>query len=134
MQRQLLYNDYSSSLPSWRNALTELTWSLNHYKEIRKKVVPIFQGKLMLMEGLHSNIHDFIEAREVMRMETKQGVFAFLRLQYLLTKNYKKLFHTSGGGPISYFVLCFILSCSCICTTKIRAITLLAMKVIETLL
>lgn len=50
------YNDYSSSLPSWRNALTELTWSLNHYKEIRKKVVPIFQGKLMLMEGLHSNI------------------------------------------------------------------------------
>lgn len=26
------YNDYSSSLPSWRNALTELTWSLNHYK------------------------------------------------------------------------------------------------------
>ena len=94
------YNDYSSSLPSWRNALTELTWSLNHYKEIRKKVVPIFQGKLMLMEGLHSNIHDFIEAREAMRMETKQGVFAFLRLQYLLTKNYKKLFHTSGGGPI----------------------------------
>ena len=94
------YNDYSSSLPSWRNALTELTWSLNHYKEMRKKVVPIFQGKLMLMEGLHSNIHDFIEAREAMRMETKQGVFAFLRLQYLLTKNYKKLFHTSGGGPI----------------------------------
>ena len=94
------YNDYSSSLPSWRNALTELTWSLNHYKEIRKKVVPIFQGKLMLMEGLYSNIHDFIEAREAMRMETKQGVFAFLRLQYLLTKNYKKLFHTSGGGPI----------------------------------
>ena len=94
------YNDYSSSLPSWRNALTELTWSLNHYKEIRKKVVPIFQGKLMLMEGLHSNIRDFIEAREAMRMETKQGVFAFLRLQYLLTKNYKKLFHTSGGGPI----------------------------------
>jgi glycosyltransferase, group 2 family protein len=94
------YNDYSSSLPSWRNALTELTWSLNHYKKIRKKVVPIFQGKLMLMEGLHSNIHDFIEAREAMRMETKQGVFAFLRLQYLLTKNYKKLFHTSGGGPI----------------------------------
>ena len=94
------YNDYSSSLPSWRNALTELTWSLNHYKEIRKKVVPIFQGKLMLMEGLHSNIHDFIEAREVMRMETKQGVFAFLHLQYLLTKNYKKLFHTPGGGPV----------------------------------
>ncbi|WP_449020128.1 glycosyltransferase [Prevotella jejuni] len=94
------YNDYSSSLPSWRNALTELTWSLNHYKEIRKKVVPIFQGKLMLMEGLHSNIHDFIEAREAMRMETKQGVLAFLRLQYLLTKNYKKLFHTPGGGPV----------------------------------
>ena len=94
------YNDYSSSLPSWRNALTELTWSVNHYKEIRKKVVPIFQGKLMLMEGLHSNIHDFIAAREAMRMETKQGVFAFLRLQYLLTKNYKKLFHTLGGGPI----------------------------------
>ena len=94
------YNDYSSSLPSWRNALTELTWSLNHYKEIRKKVVPIFQGKLMLMEGLHSNIADFIEAREAMRMETKQGVFAFLRLQYLLMKNYKKLFHTRGGGPV----------------------------------
>ena len=94
------YNDYSSSLPSWRNALTELTWSVNHYKEIRKKVVPIFQGKLMLMEGLHSNIADFIEAREAMRMETKQGVFAFLRLQYLLTKNYKKLFHTRGGGPV----------------------------------
>ena len=94
------YNDYSSSLPSWRNALTELTWSVNHYKEIRKKVVPIFQGKLMLMEGLHSNIADFIEAREAMRMETKQGVFAFLRLQYLLTKNYKKLFHTPGGGPV----------------------------------
>ena len=40
------YNDYSSSLPSWRNALTELTWSLNHYKEIRKKVSPSFKVSL----------------------------------------------------------------------------------------
>lgn len=97
------YNDYSRSLPSWKNAVHELKWCLLHYHEMRKKSLPIYRGKLELMDDLSSEKHDFIEAREAMRMETRAGFMAFLRLQYLLTRNYKKLFHTPGGGLTKLF-------------------------------
>ena len=94
------YNDYSRSLPSWQNGLYELLWGLRHYHQARSIALPIYKGKLAFMEGITTNYHDFIEAKAIMKLETKKGLWAFLRLQYLLTKNHQRLFQTSGGSFI----------------------------------
>lgn len=93
------YTDYSKSLPSWRNALTELVWGLKHYHETREVAIPIYEGKLALLNYFKDiKTQDFIDAKRMMLLECKSDIISLIHLQYLFMKHAKQLFHTSNGG------------------------------------
>lgn len=93
------YTDYSKSLPSWQNAAHELGWSVCHYRAIRKEVLPLFRGKLALLESISKpQSPDFPAAKRMMELECGTGFTPLLQLQWLLIKHHSKLFHTPGGG------------------------------------
>lgn len=93
------YNDYSTSLPSWRNALHQLVWSITHYHAAKRVVLPIFKGKLALLESIpNAKNNDFIDAERIMQLECGSGFSSIIRLQWLFIKHSDKLFHTTGSG------------------------------------
>ena len=94
------YNDYKKSLPSWQNALYMLWWGIKHYKETRKRIRPIFEAKLLLLNYVNANNDEAKAARTILELELQNGVLPFLKLQYQCMKNYKHLFHTEGKGTI----------------------------------
>ncbi len=96
------YTDYRKSLPSWHNALIELTWGLKHYHEAREIALPIYYGKLLLLEYIEEDVHTsfFPYAKKIMSLECKHNLLSILRLQLLFIKYHKFLFHTNGGGFI----------------------------------
>ena len=65
---------------------------------MRSRALPLFKGKLALMQTIETENTDFIEAKRAMELETQRGLRAFLQLQYLFGKNYRKLFQTPGGS------------------------------------
>lgn len=94
------YNDYKKSLPSWQNALYMLWWGIKHYKETRKRIRPIFEAKLLLLNYVNANNDEAKAAKTILELELQNGVLPFLKLQYQCMKNYKHLFHTEGKGCI----------------------------------
>lgn len=94
------YNDYKKSLPSWQNALYMLWWGIKHYKETRKRIRPIFEAKLLLLNYVNANNDEAKAAKTILELELQNGVLPFLKLQYQCMKNYKYLFHTEGKGAI----------------------------------
>ena len=94
------YNDYKKSLPSWQNALYMLWWGIKHYKETRKRIRPIFEAKLLLLNYVNANNDEAKAAKTILELELQNGVLPFLKLQYQCMKNYKHLFHTEGKGTI----------------------------------
>lgn len=94
------YKDYRRSLPSWRNGLHELLWGIRHYREARSVAVPIYRGKLALLEYINAETVDFIEAKKMMRREVSDTPLDFVRLQILLVRHSRKLFQTEGGGIV----------------------------------
>ena len=94
------YNDYKKSLPSWQNALYMLWWGIKHYKETRKRIRPIFEAKLLLLNYVNANNDEAKAAKTILELELQNGVLPFLKLQYCCMKNYKHLFHTEGKGGI----------------------------------
>ena len=94
------YNDYKKSLPSWQNALYMLWWGIKHYEETRKRIRPIFEAKLLLLNYVNANNDEAKAARTILELELQNGFLPFLKLQYQCMKNYKHLFHTEGKGCI----------------------------------
>ena len=47
--------------------------------QARSIALPIYKGKLTFMEGITTNYNDFIEAKAIMRLETKKGLWAFFK-------------------------------------------------------
>ena len=94
------YNDYKKSLPSWQNALYMLWWGIKHYKETRKRIRPIFEAKLLLLNYVNANNDEAKAAKTILELELQNGVLPFFKLQYQCMKNYKHLFHTEGKGTI----------------------------------
>ena len=96
------YNDYKKSLPSWQNALYMLWWGIKHYKETRKRIRPIFEAKLLLLNYVNANNDEAKAAETILELELQNGVLPFLKLQYQCMKNYNHLFHTEGKGFLRF--------------------------------
>lgn len=92
------YNDYSKSLPSWRNALHILRWGITHFSETRKQVHPLFAAKLSLLNYVNADNEEANAAKKILELELQNGILPFMKLQYHCIKNYKYLFHTEGKG------------------------------------
>ena len=92
------YNDYSKSLPSWRNALHILRWGITHFSETRKQVHPLFAAKLSLLNYVNADNEEANAAKKTLELELQNGILPFMKLQYHCIKNYKYLFHTEGKG------------------------------------
>jgi len=87
------YNDYSKSLPSWRNALHILRWGITHFSETRKQVRPLFAAKLSLLNYVNADNEEVNAAKKILELELQNGILPFMKLQYHCIKNHKYLFH-----------------------------------------
>lgn len=70
---------------SWRNALTELVWGLKHYHETREVAIPIYEGKLALLNYFKDiKTQDFIDAKRMMLLECKSDIISLIHASILV--------------------------------------------------
>ncbi len=92
------YNDFSRSLPSWKNGLYIISWSLRNYRKARKVAKRIFHSKLDLLEKISSEEEIYKEAISILQLEQKDDFISFVKLQWHFIRNHHRLFQTYGGG------------------------------------
>ncbi len=94
------YTDFHRSLPSVGNALYIFRWSLCHYREVRPTARRFWHARLAFLKSIPVENDSHKEAIRILELDLKDGIVAWLQLQYHFIKNYRHLFQTEGGGIV----------------------------------
>lgn len=90
------FSDYSSSLPSWRNAIHQLMWSVSHYHAAKQIANRYFHSRLALLNALDADTVISKEVRKILQLELNDGVINFFLLMYYFYKHRHSLFYFEG--------------------------------------
>lgn len=92
------YNKHNS--PSVGNALYMLRWCISNYKHVRPKARRFWHARLAFLKAIDADTESCRSTIRMLELDLQDGLLPTIKLQWLFVKNYKILFHTTGGGIV----------------------------------
>lgn len=94
------YSGHKHNSSSLGNAAYMLCWCLCNWRRVRSTARRFWHARLAFLKTINSGTESYRDTVKMLELELQNGLMPLIKLQRLFIKDYKILFHTTGGGIV----------------------------------